>query len=82
MRVRMVRIVHAKGQVQLPTELWRSAEALGEGGNAKRPPETGDLSLQTGVVAGAARQRGAEGAVVAGGKAFNPGPATPETRKG
>jgi len=48
----------------------------------KRSPETGDLFVPVQLVAGAVQQRGAEGAVVAGGKAFKSWPRNPGDTKG
>lgn len=66
-------------QIELKGNL---AAMLGAAQNAKRSPETGDLSLQTGVVAGAVRQRAAEGGEAAGNEMFKSWPRNPTDTKG
>jgi len=48
--------------------------SLGEGGETKRSPETGDLFVPVQMVAGAARQRAAEGGEAAAKKMFKSWP--------
>lgn len=78
---KQITLVPVDGTLQIELK-GNLAAMLGAAQNAKRSPETGDLSLQIGVVAGAVQQRGAEGAVVAGGKAFKSWPRNPGDTKG